>query len=70
VDWYNDFYNENSRQTPYPDELYYRKSIDRTDRYLQDPDNILKIKNYCEYAGLTYPEFESIDTFYIPQEIA
>ena len=67
VDWYNDFYNENSRQFPQPDELYYRRSMDRTDKYLRDPNNIENIKKYCNYAGLTYPEFESIDTFYIPR---
>lgn len=67
MDWYNDFYNEKSRQNPQPDELYYRKSMERTDKYLRDPNNTVKIKSYCDYAGLTYPEFESIDTFYIPR---
>lgn len=67
IDWYNDFYDENSRQIPQPSEDYYRKSIEVTDKYLKNPDNELKIKTYCDYAGLTYPEFESIDTFYIPR---
>lgn len=66
MDWYNDFYNEKSRLNPQPNKIYYRKSMDRTDRYLRDPENTVKIKSYCDYAGLTYPEFESLDTFYIP----
>lgn len=67
MDWYNEFYNEESRQSPQPSIGSYRKSIERTDSYLRNPDNELKIRAYCDYAGLSYPEFESIDTFYIPK---
>jgi hypothetical protein len=67
MDWYNDFYTEESRQNPEPSINSYRESIERTDRYLQNPNNQLKVKEYCDYAGLSYPEFESVDTFYIPR---
>ena len=67
MDWYNEFYNENSRQNAQPSISSYRRSIEKTDSYLRNPSNELKIRNYCDYSGLSYPEFESIDTFYIPK---
>jgi len=66
VDWYNEFYDENARQPADPDSERMYEAQKRVSEYLTDPSNEEKIKKYCEYAGLTYPEFESIDTFYIP----
>ncbi len=66
LDWYNEFYNENSRKSVSPDKLRYEQARRQVRLYLEDQNNEEKIKKYCNYAGLTYPEFESIDTFYIP----
>ena len=66
VDWYNEFYDESSRGTVEPNNEEIRKTQQKTEKYLSDPNNQEKIKNYCNYAGLTFPEFESVDTFYIP----
>lgn len=68
VDWYNEFYGESSRQPASPDDKRIFQSQKEVTSYLMDPYNEEKIKKYCKYAGLTYPEFLSIDTFYIPGE--
>lgn len=68
MDWFNEFYNEKSRITLKPNEERLKLSQDLTFKYLSNKDNEEKIKKYCEYAGLTYPEFQSIDTFYTPGE--
>lgn len=67
MDWYNEFYNENNRSVPSPSHDRVKESQKETLDYLLDINNQQKIKNYCEYAGLTtFPDFESIDTFYLP----
>lgn len=37
--------------------------------YLNNQQNQNKIKKYCEWAGLIYPELDSISTHYIPNTI-
>lgn len=66
VDWYNEFYDENCRKTPEADNVRLKECQVKIANYLLDPKNTEKIKKYCEYAGLNYPELQSIDTFYIP----
>jgi hypothetical protein len=68
VDWYNEFYDKNSRKSVMPDNKRMEEAQKMINNYLSDPLNQEKIKKYCQYSGLTYPEFESIDTFYIPGE--
>lgn len=67
IDWYNEFYGPESRKSVTPDDSRMKKAQDLIDLYLLDDKNKEKIINYCRYAGLSFPDFESIDTFYIPR---
>jgi hypothetical protein len=66
VNCYNEFYGDESRKSINPDNERMTQAKKRIDDYLSSPKNQEKILKYCNYSGLTYPEFESVDTFYIP----
>lgn len=60
---FNKFYTRVSAEPAEKDFLTATRHINR---YLDKKDNADKIKRYCEYAGLTYPEMNSIDIDYVP----
>jgi hypothetical protein len=67
-DNFNEFYTDSSRVSVNPDEKRLKTCRRNIEKYLENPDNKERILNYCNYAGLTYPEFLSKSTYYIPGE--
>jgi len=62
---YNEFYSRSSAVDPSCDRINEAKRL--INEYFETENNKIKLKKYCEYAGLSYPEMHSVSLKYLPK---